>query len=396
MRCSLSDSIVRLAVPIACVSLAISQDVVGQEPRETAAKAGVLELLDRIERSWKQHDIKALSESCADSALFIVRFNREGPIRIMTKEQTLAIVAAAWKQAGINSHRFVRRRIRVFDGTAWMYLTVCDRFADGRMQTREAFNVALYRDGKWRMCFSMPRFFNPVVVVTGVAPGSLAEKLDIRAGDIVTSYAGRRVWNTAEFVQSFKSLGVAGARGKRRLVVLRGGKRIALEVPAGEFGLRVADRLLPILGAKLVTGDASHPIKNLLREELDALKKGEVDDYVARFLCPVAVLFLQPRPGRSPRVLTLTHMDEEIRKEARDVGRIFRLKTARFEGVRLIVDGDLAVMRSQFVAKLKGREAKTIRTPVAFKVYVRLNGKWGVAAGFSDGLNIGVQGAGSR
>jgi YD repeat-containing protein len=80
------------------------------------------------------------------------------------------------------------------------------------------------------------------VVVVAVAPGSQADRLGIRVGDVLTSYLNREVPNVYKFI-AWRS----AERGteKKRLDVLRAGRPLRFDVTPGPLGLELEDRVVP-------------------------------------------------------------------------------------------------------------------------------------------------------
>lgn len=70
------------------------------------------------------------------------------------------------------------------------------------------------------------------VKISAVRPNGPADKAGLRTGDLVTEFAGQRVagWNGNDLKKNLGSI----KQGERlKLLVLRGGKAIAIEIVAG-------------------------------------------------------------------------------------------------------------------------------------------------------------------
>jgi len=214
--------------------------------------------------------------------------------------------------------------------------------------------------------------------------------MDARAGDIVESYAGCPVQDARTLINLVMLHKDDEPATTLRLAVVRGGKKVALDAPPGSLGLKVVDRLLPVREATLVGAGKSHPVKDLLRAELEALKAGELGGYAKRFFCPAGLVVLAPQPGKPIQVLTLADIEGAVEKQYAQVRASLRLDTAKFEKLQLIADGDIALACGKFAVEPKDANAKTIRPPIGLKVHVRLNGKWGMAAGFPGNVAMGL------
>lgn len=70
------------------------------------------------------------------------------------------------------------------------------------------------------------------VLVTAVRPGSSAARADLRVGDVITRYEGRKILSEREFEQRL----LATAPGTRaQLDVIRAGELRSVEVPVEEL-----------------------------------------------------------------------------------------------------------------------------------------------------------------
>jgi serine/threonine protein kinase len=78
------------------------------------------------------------------------------------------------------------------------------------------------------------------VVVMEVEKGSLAQGLHLKPGDVLLRWDGKEIVSAIQFVNLRRN-----QPGAKELEVLRKGERLVLRVPAGELGVKMADRVAP-------------------------------------------------------------------------------------------------------------------------------------------------------
>jgi YD repeat-containing protein len=84
----------------------------------------------------------------------------------------------------------------------------------------------------------------PVRVIVGeVVAGSIADRLGVKAGDLLETYDGKWVQEVAEFLSRRRA--EKPGSGPRELVLARGGRRLTVRVPAGVLGMVLNRVALP-------------------------------------------------------------------------------------------------------------------------------------------------------
>ena len=88
---------------------------------------------------------------------------------------------------------------------------------------------------------SEARYFDPSgreipasVVIAGVLPGTVAEKINLVAGDRILTYGGRKITSTQQLIDATTDPRLGA---KRRLAIVRGSQSFTFDVPAGRLGI---------------------------------------------------------------------------------------------------------------------------------------------------------------
>jgi hypothetical protein len=77
------------------------------------------------------------------------------------------------------------------------------------------------------------------LVLAAVLPDKPAARLGLKADDVVEEYDGKNVVN----VYQYSAMRQLQKEGVKPLVIRRNGKRLAFNIPSGEIGLNLADRV---------------------------------------------------------------------------------------------------------------------------------------------------------
>lgn len=361
----------------------------------------VHQLLDRIENAWEKQDLAALEAQYADEGMLAIVASggrREGAW-VGDRDRTLATIADFWEGAerkgmAAHSHRFVERNIRVQHNVAWLHLTVADQFTGRRYQVSRALALALKRDGKWRMCFSMPLFVRPVVLVTDVPSGSEAQRVGIKVGDVVVAYAGQPIKDLTTFEYLMSAHARHGTSEKLPLGVIRGRERRWFDVPPGELGMEFEARLMPADGAVLVEAHEPHPIKETVRTRLETVKANDFEGF-RNHLCPQGYFSLQPVPSGAVRLTTQDNLRQRWNEEVSVLHKEYDITSLQQDQLRLIVAGDVALMSSRVRGIERGNGQKKLDAPMRLQVYVRKDDHWWLAAILPKTTQIGLDVHGS-
>lgn len=278
----------------------------------------VHELLDRIERAWEQKDLDALDRDCLDDDMLTIRSVQDGLEEgawVFDRQADLDRIAGIMERAKLKC-QVVGREISVQGDIAWMRLTVAFRASGRRYAAGRMLALALRRDGAWKWSFSMPLFVRSAVVVTEVSGGSQAERLGIKTGDVMGACGTWAVCDDDALARWAEAGKGNDPQKTMSLVVIRGTDYLRFGVSRGDLGILVEERLLPEGGAVLVEAHQDHPIKQRLRERLDAVERDDPDSVFNRHLCPQGYFSVEPVESGAPRVTTRNNMrqrwDEEV------------------------------------------------------------------------------------
>ena len=81
------------------------------------------------------------------------------------------------------------------------------------------------------------------ILVLEVLPGGQGERVGLRKGDVVTSYAGQNITETGRL----NRLVAASTGSNVELAIRRDGKPLTLKVGAGKLGVRFEERSVTVL-----------------------------------------------------------------------------------------------------------------------------------------------------
>jgi C-terminal peptidase prc len=353
---------------------------------------GVRALLDRVEQAWDQRDVEALRACYADEGYLAIVAppGREEGALVATKDRALAMITDTWKKNPPTAHRFTQRDIYARGDFAWLRLAIADRFEGQPDRTTRVAALAVRRGETWQMCFAMPLLVRPVVLVAEVLPGSTGERVGIKAGDVVVAYAGQDIAWTNDLQRLVESRAGDPPDQKLTLVVRRGADQNRYDVSPEQLGLRCEDRLLPAESAVLVDAGQPHPIKDVMQEELAALKASDVDRFLA-IVCPTGFFGLKPEESKPTRVLGREGLRDVVTEGLAQLRETTDRSTSKYEDMRVIVDGDVAVAACRFTLDPLDKTKQKISTPSNLEVYVRQSGKWWLAASLPGPMEIGTQ-----
>lgn len=356
----------------------------------------VHQLLDRIEQAWERQDLELLDRECYDEDMLTIRSVQDGLREgawVFSKKDQLDRIAGLWDRAGLK-RRYVGREISVEGDVAWMRLTVADRATGRRYGTGEFLALALRRDGRWRLCLSMPLFVRTAVMVTEVLPDSQAEHLGIRPGDVMGACGTWAVCDADALDRWVQTGSGEGGNKTLPLVVIRGNDYLRFEVVPGPLGVRLEDRLLPAGRAVLIEQPEQHPISQAVQDRIGLLGADDWQGFLDR-LCPQGYYSLEPVGSKPSRVTTRDTFKERWDEEMPGLREEFDLASFSQVRIRLIVAGDVALMSSRVTGVRRGEDRQRFDTPIRLQVYVRKNDRWWLAAILPKTTEIGLDPGGS-
>jgi len=362
----------------------------GAQPQVHDPAAGVQSLLDQIEKGWDSHDLKMLQEQCYDEN-FLVIYAQEGArgISVLTRQGVLENIQKTWDKDTITSHRFVGRDIQIRGNFAWIRLTVSDHFRNKPAPlTRDVLALAFNQDGNWKMCFSMPSVFKPVLVISEVKPEMQGRQLGLQPGDIIVAYAGRTISQEDQLGHLIHLHSNEGGGKKLSLVVRRDSQEVRYDVSPGVLGVGIQMRLLPVRGSSLIDVDQQHPLKNAVTLEMELLKGRRLDQYCEQMSSP-AFWTLSPDPPHPPRAMSPESARSWLEKALDLYCEKYDLSTMQMKDLRLILQGDLAVVSSLLQVMQQGDSPQLDSFPSALEIHIRQGDEWKLAAILPQRIEIG-------
>ena len=349
-------------------------------------------LLDRIERAWEWQDLKALDRQCLDEGMLSIRSVLDGLEEgawVFDRQADLDRIAGIMERTTLKC-QVVGREISVQGDIAWMRLTVAFRASGRRYVVGRLLALALRRDGRWKWSFSMPLFVRNVWVVADVSPGSQAQRLGIKTGDVMGPCGTGAVCDDDALARWAEAGNENQAQKTMPLAVIRGDEYLRFEVPPGDLGVRLEDRLMPADGAVLVEAHENHPIKQRLRERLDAVKANDLKSVLDHHLCPQGYFSLEAVELGPARVTTRSNFRERWEEQVPAFRETFDLSTFKREPIRLIVDGDVALASSRVRGVRRGEAKEKVDAPMRLEVFVRQHDRWWLAAILPQKTQIGL------
>jgi carboxyl-terminal processing protease len=344
----------------------------------------VHQMLDSIEQAWVKHDLQALAGQCHPQLLAVL--SRPGTAAgaiVMNRDQVLAQIAEFW--GSVASHQFLEREISIDNGIAWMQLTVADRMSDRSSHLGYVLNAAVKVGGDWKMCTTLPRFFQAVQIVEDLQAVSPAGQAGLRPGDVIVSVGAQQVRG------SIGSRAPSSApSGKQEVVVRRKTDQLRLQVNAWPGGATLSERLAPFGGGVLVGGDAGHDVKDKYLDDFRGYITGDLDR-AFQAVCPAGYQSFRMADGHGAVVPVNAEEERALLQESlRATRKTYDLATMQITGVNAIVADDVAVVGGLVTASTRGANSGTVSSPSALEVWVRQGENWFVAANLPVRIRVGL------
>jgi len=352
---------------------------------------GVNALLDRIEKAHTSRDAKLLLDECTDDGLVAIVYGGQSDkrvARVMTKKQmTAELFNRMWTMRQLKSRRKTDRDILLaHPDIALLTATTVNTVADGGTTSHSEFYVARRSGGTWRICFAMPLLFRSTFVTAYVLPGSLAERTGLKVGDEVTSCAGMKTDRVAS-VQKIDALLRAEPK-EVPLVVKRGAEELRITLP-GARGLGGAgfERVIFPLAPAVVSGsDEPHPAKEHLKRSVESVRTGNFDGFEASFH-PDGFFAYLPQRGKPARLIGSDEFGRLLRQASEKHRKMMDTSKTRVDNIRVISDGNVAIVAGDWTYKVKGKDERTV--PTQAEIYVRRGDQWLKVAKLAQRARIG-------
>ena len=244
------------AVPVAIgVSIARPDDI-----------ADINAFLDRVEAIYVAHDVGRLAECLSENFVAVLDLpNWTQGARVLNKDGILLFTDQAFtKGTAQQVHLFTQRTIKMAGGLPLAFLRTVssDKWPDGRITLSNEFRILIREGDAWRMLLAVPCFFEPAAMVTEVFPSSQAERLGLRAGDLVAEFDGEKMASHDQLVDAIKRRSPEPADVKKPVKIKRGAEELTLQALPGQWGVKLETRLFPAAGATMIGADQPHPVKD--------------------------------------------------------------------------------------------------------------------------------------
>jgi hypothetical protein len=354
-----------------CVLLLLGALSGGVEDVAPAAASTLVELVVQTERSFNDKDTLALQSCFCGDAIYINPPNRNHGLthEVITGEALNDILAMSIREPVTAGSEML-----VIDGTgAFTCLengNAADMLLTGAVRVRSVGDqlarigfieerfAGARRDatGTWRFAFFFPRFVDSRVVVTDVVPGSQAERLGIRPGDIITHYLMMEMVLSQQIPWRWRMFINDPPDRPLRVLVRRGGQVLTFVFRPGDMGVRTRNHFEGRPGTLSLTGaDAGeHPAGKTIAQYLDGLRHGSADRLTAA-LCPDGYHFHRGLPGGViDDPITHANAADSLPRTLKRVRERWDLPSLRFTDIRLITHANLALGGWHMCVKTRG------------------------------------------
>lgn len=198
---------------------------------------------------------------------------------------------------------------------------------------------------RWKFDFMFPRFVDSRVVVTEVEPNSQADRLGIRAGDIVANSLMMSIITSEQLIWRSEMFYGQPADRPLRLLVRRGHQLLPFIFHPGPWGLKTTNCLEGNLSTETLIGEAArnHPAVATIVKYHAALKEADAEGIVAA-LCPAGFIFHHGLPSARTRTV-LSHLDvaTTVPEEMQRISQQLRLSSLHHSDLRLIIHGSVGL-----------------------------------------------------
>jgi len=349
-------------------------------------------LLDSIAKAHETHDISLLSAQYSDGcALFVGESpSFEHGAFVLGKEQVLAAVKdQVWPVAGLVGRKTTDRRIAVRDGLAFIRMTVTDLFKDGKSSSSEQFAIATKEASSWKVCFSLPALAESEWVVTKVEPGSAVEKAGLKSGDMIAACDGEPL-DALVVGADIKAAMKAAAKQTVTLAVSRAGASTHIQIPAALGGATVQATLVPSRSASFVAAAEPHPVRELLRAEVESIRTGNLTAYGAS-ICSLGFFSYRRGPGTETNLVTKNGAMEMIVNQNSQSRKALDPSTVKLVETNVIATSNIALGTATVDAT--DRAGKPMRVWTRLHVYMRKGTQWFLVADLVERFRLGPGGS---
>jgi hypothetical protein len=333
-----------------------------------AAADDLADLVVRFERGFNDKDAVTFQSCFCDDAVYINPPNRnEGPTHeVITGKALRDLLEMSTRQPVTAGGELL-----VIDGTgvftrlehgniADMLLTAAVRVRrSGDQPARIGFLEERFTgtrrgaDGTWRFAFFFPRFVDPRVVVTAVAPNSQAERLGVRPGDIITHYLMMEMILSRQIPWRWRMFVDDPPDRPLRVLARRGGQVLTFIFQPGDMGVTTRNHFEGRSGTLSLAGAEAreHPAAKTVDQYLVGLRNAHADQLTAA-LGPDGYHFHRGLPGDEMGD-PITHADaaDSLPRALDRLRERWDLSSLRFSDLRFIIHANLALGGWRMCAK---------------------------------------------
>lgn len=334
---------------------AIADDFAAPDP-QTAN--GVNRLVRRLERAFNSKDRPLVLSCFADDAILVDPPEKGvGGSQVFSQESLRSLLELSLTHRTLEAAEMV-----MIDGTGAFTLRHDDRAADLLLTSAirvssindvpttigfvdRRFIGAIYEDQRWQICFSFPCFVESRVVVAKVLPGSQAERLGMRIGDVITHHLQMPIFDSEQLSWRAEMFYDEPPDRPLRVLVRRDQQLLPILFRPGEMGVETQlcfegrSDTLTLRGPQV----QEHPVVKVIAAYHRALQGRDAAGVMATF-CPRGFVFGHGLPSAPTGcVVTLRNASDTIPQELKALESKVRLETIDISDIRLIAYGDLAL-----------------------------------------------------
>jgi len=243
----------------------------------------------------------------------------------------------------------------------------------------ERFVGARCDGGIWRFAFFFPRFVDPRVVVTAVAPGSQAQQVGIQPGDIITHHMMMEMILSQQVLWRWQMFVGDPPDRSMRVLVRRGDQVFSCFFYPGDMGVTTCNCLEGRPGTRTLSGvDAvEHPAGLIVEQYLEGLHNADAAQLTTA-LCRDGYHFPRGLPG-SDGGDPITHASgaRNLTRALSQLQEQWDFSSLSFSDIRLIIYADLALGGWHMRVETRNNGPVDRHGVVAL---VRTNAGWGIVA----------------
>lgn len=337
------------------------------------------EMFDNIQKAHRLHDIDLLSAQYSYEGLLLIGEYpdpTQGAFAFEKNRVLKAVQNQVWPVNGLLAREVTARRIAVKNDLAFIHIMVTDKFSTGKVESSEQFVIAVKRDSHWRVCFSMPAIMSVRAEVVSIETDSPADKAKLKTGDIIIACNGEDLDPVLFSIDPITIINRKGATSVS-LLIQRSGSTIDLQAPSGLKGAKLKSILTPAGSAKMLSVSDTHPVKALVKNEIEILKTGDVNSYKG-ILCDSGFFSFRRELGAATRLITSENALEMISKQLSESRKALDVSTIHIENTDVIATSDIALAVGTIQAD--ERSGTPLRVPTRLEVYIRSGQRWCLAA----------------